>query len=223
MVLTLLTSALSLNRCTIPSHRNVRSPRSIASGNFALACKNAWTSAQLDGPRFRTRRQIFQIGTLSASLVAISAVGPVVAVESVQDRTATDGGSLPSAATMLLRTLPNRSVDLLSIEAALEACAQLLRFDGTTGSTIVSNTTWVDIRELTDNSIKLLLAERLSPALDAPYSTWLDFFSGESRLGLAPFVRSEDSAAVFANRKRRSATVRPTLSDLSRLSQCVSY
>ena len=219
LTLLVVTSALSLNRFIKPSHRNVRSPRSIACGSIAFIRGNISTPALLDGPRFRTRRQVFQIGTLSATVAALSTVGPVVAVESAQDPTAADGEFLPPVATMLLRTLPNRSVDLLSIGAALEACAQLLRIDGGTDPIIVSNATWVDVEKITNKAIKILLAERLSPALEAPPSAWLDFFSGESRPGLAPYVRSEDSAAVVANRKRRSAMVSPTLLVLSRLSQ----
>ena len=213
IALTFLTSPPSLNGFLIPistMHRNLLSRHAIKRGTFALAHVNSSTSPMLDGPRFRPRRQLFQFGALSATLALFPTVAPAVAAESGQSPAAADGEYVTSAAKMLLRTLPNRSIELISLQDALEVCAHLLQNEASTGATELSNSTSFNIREITDRAMKILLAERPSPAVEAPLSAWLTFFSSESRPGLAPHMRSEDNTAAVASRKQRSSTVRLT-------------
>lgn len=196
---------------------NLHCPRATADDASASALPH------LNGPSASSRRRFFQAGVLSATAVVRPSAG---SAEATQAATASAAWALPSAApvgpipyaagaelavsaaTMLLRTLPYRSAELLSVQDALEICGRLLRADGTAGLATGSNTTWFVVREAAERAEATLLNGRSAPARSASSAAWLVFFKGEARPGLAPFLRPEDTAAVAANRKQRAAAVR---------------
>lgn len=215
-----------------PMCLNRHCPRAAADDASASAHGTAYGGASgippLNGPCASTRRRFFQTGVLSATAAILPSAAFAVATEATQAATASAAWALPSAApvgpipyaaggelavsaaAMLLRTLPYRSAELLSVQDALETCGRLLA----TGS----NTTWFVVREAAERAEAVLLNGRPAPALSASSAAWLDFFKGEARPGLAPFSRPDDTAAVAASRKQRAAAVTPRSSTELRLS-----